>query len=253
MPFRFLRTTPPDTPPAGTVSTFTLLRFPLRHTWWALAYMGQSRMRPSPPGALFSRMLGCGRNGFSVVPDLGRYALLISWESTEAALQYFRSDRYNTLAARTSEAYSILMAPVQSHGMWNGRNPFATPSPAQAEAGDPLLVLTRATIATNRLWEFLRQVPTARSGLRNSPGLLYAQGIGENPLTQQATLSIWENSAALRYFAYEGTAHKDIVRRTRERKWYREELFARFLPLATSGTLDGRDLLDRYFPQLEEP
>lgn len=244
MAFRFLRK--PSS--GGPVASYTLLHFPLRHARWALARMGERRLTLSPPpGARFSRMMGCGRHGFSPLPDLRRYALVASWESTEAALQFFESDHFAPYTSHTTEHYTVLMAPVQSHGQWDGVNPFATPTPAEAAPDEPLMVLTRATIHTRKLLDFWRHVPQARAGLKGSPDLLYAQGIGENPLTQQATVSIWKTSSAIRQFAYQRTSHKDIVRLTRERNWYREELFARFVPIATQGTLEGKDLLEEYF------
>ncbi|GAB3176228.1 hypothetical protein [Telluribacter humicola] len=253
MAFRFLR----KPTFGGPVASYTLLHFPLRHVRWALARMGESRLTLSPPpGALFSRMMGCGRHGFSPLPDLRRYALVASWESTDAALNFFGSDSFAPYTAHTTEHYTVLMAPIQSHGQWDGINPFATAeaaaatpgasTPAVASPEDPLMVLTRATIHTRKLLDFWRHVPQARAGLKGSPDLLYAQGIGENPFTQQATVSIWKNSTAVRQFAYQRTSHKDIVRLTRERNWYREELFARFLPLATQGTMEGKDLLEEY-------
>ncbi|HEV7347968.1 hypothetical protein [Telluribacter sp.] len=244
MAFRFLR----KDHFAGPVATYTLLHFPLRHIRWALARMGERRLTLTPPpGAIFSRMLGCGLHGFSPLPDLRLYALVASWESTEAALHFFNSGYFAPYTAHTTEHYTVLMAPLQSHGQWDGVNPFTTSAPTVASPEDPLLVLTRATIHTRKLLDFWRHVPQARAGLQDSPGLLYAQGIGENPFTQQATVSIWKNSDSVKQFAYQRTAHKDIVRLTRERNWYREELFARFVPLATQGTMEGKDMLEEYF------
>jgi hypothetical protein len=59
--------------------------------------------------------------------------------------------------------------------------------------------------------------------------------VGEWPLIRQATLSVWENKAAMRRFAYEHRAHREVIQRTYARNWYSEELFAEFRPLAVRG------------------
>jgi hypothetical protein len=47
-------------------------------------------------------------------------------------------------------------------------------------------------------------------------------------------------------FAYKTVAHREAMRRTRAENWYREELFARFVPVASEGTWEGREpLIDK--------
>ena len=54
------------------------------------------------------------------------------------------------------------------------------------------------------------------------------KGIGEWPFIQQATISIWDNSKSINEFAYKDKIHSDIVKATRKKKWYKEDLFSRF-------------------------
>ena len=44
-------------------------------------------------------------------------------------------------------------------------------------------------------------------------------------------------------FAYGTEAHREAIRRRTKEDWYAEELFARFRPTGSSGTLGGSDPL----------
>ncbi|NDG46262.1 MAG: hypothetical protein EBY37_03840 [Flavobacteriia bacterium] len=72
----------------------------------------------------------------------------------------------------------------------------------------------------------------ASRAIENAKGVLYYKGIGELPFVQQATVSIWENFEAVNTFAYKGKEHAKIVKMTKKRKWYKEDLFSRFYLLS---------------------
>jgi hypothetical protein len=87
---------------------------------------------------------------------------------------------------------------------------------------------------------FWRAVPPVSGRLREAGGLLLSLGIGEVPVGRQGTFSVWRSAADLEAFAYGTPEHRDVVRRTREVGWYREELFARLAVLDVTGSLGGR-------------
>lgn len=220
------------------ITTFTVFKFGRGQRWWAFGQMG-SRSLQDPPGATFGRMLGCGRNGFDLTPDFGQYTLLAHWENDQRANAFFASPLFHDYADRATEHYTIKMLPMQSHGQWDGAEPFATADSGNQSTNGPVVVLTRAKINFGKLWDFWRHVPKAHASLAKSEGVLLAMGIGENPVTQQATVSVWDSVQSLKKFAYQQTGHKEIVQKTRQRGWYHEELFARFKPVATNGKLFG--------------
>ncbi|HEX2187838.1 MAG TPA: spheroidene monooxygenase, partial [Longimicrobiaceae bacterium] len=145
---------------------------------------------------------------------------------------------------RREEVYSLLLAPAAAHGRWGGVEPFGAPDAgAQPAPGDPVAVLTRASIRPGRALRFWSSVAPVDATLRGQPDLLATFGFGEVPWLRQGTLSVWRTRAAMVDWAYRTPAHAETVRRTREEGWYSEELFARFRPLRSYGTLRGSDPL----------
>ena len=76
--------------------------------------------------------------------------------------------------------------------------------------------------------EFWRSVPKASNAIKSAKGVSWFKGIGEVPFIQQATFSIWKNLESVTNFAYKDMNHAEIVKKTRKRRWYKEDLFSRF-------------------------
>jgi len=212
---------------------------------WGLAQMGTAQ-RPlqQVPGLLFQKLLGSGAGGFGAWPNLYRYGLMAVWESEEAAKAFFKSHPlWQQYQAQTDEIWTAWLAPLKSHGLWDGTNPFAYETEETAAEG-PVAVLTRASIRWQKTPRFWRYVAPTSATIAEAQGVRVAIGLGELPVIRQATFSLWESAQAMQQYAYRSEKHKEVIRLTRQEQWYGEEMFARFRVLRTEGTWDGRNPAD---------
>ena len=189
-------------------------------------------------GVGFFKLIGTG-TGETFTPrdaDSTLWGLILTID--ESALAEF--DRGSVVtrwrAFATSEARYIATA-ISSHGQWSKAQPFEVDQDLAKTWRGKVMALTRARIRWRKNLQFWSAVPPVIASLRGSPGVESAIGIGEAPIGLQGTLSIWSDGAALREFAYKGDAHSAVIRQTRSRAWYSEELFARFALREVRGSI----------------
>lgn len=195
-------------------------------------------------GLTLFKLMGSGKPGFNPAPDWSTYGLLQIWETEQDANHFFNnSPLFHRYQRQSKEQYSIYMKSIEAKGEWSGANPFKK-SETLDDTIPFIAVITRATIKIKMLRTFWKYVPTSQEPLKNNKDLLFTMGIGEVPLTQMATFSIWKNKEGLMDFAYKSKKHAQAVVMTRQLKWYKEELFSRFQPYKTLGTWGGKDILE---------
>jgi heme-degrading monooxygenase HmoA len=223
------------------LTTLTLFGVREGHLRWGLAQMATSvPYLQKTPGLVFFKLLGSGHGkGFSLKPNLRRYGLLCTWESESDADEFLNSSQLlEEYKEHCEETWTVKLHAYQSHGQWNKQEPFYPLLSEQYTSG-PIAVLTRASINWLALPDFWRFVPTASKALENAEGLICSIGLGELPLIRQATFSIWESEQSMKAYAYRHKAHQDVIKRTRAKNWYNEELFARFKPVSSAGCWNG--------------
>lgn len=239
-----------EKPPVVLFSLFSLAP---GFKWWAFRQMGLAGSQlEGHAGLRFGQLMGTGQGrGFSIRPNLNRYALFTSWKDGRAADDFLKhSSLFKGFSRNSREVFSCRILPVTVKGTWQGQNPLLPLAPMPEDYRGPVVALTRASIRWQRLPEFWQHVPAVSRETTQAAGLLAQVGMGELPIVQQATFSIWENEQYLQKFAYQMREHQEVVRKTRSRRWYSEELFARFIPLQAEGSWDGVNPLAGFpFPQ----
>jgi hypothetical protein len=229
----------------------TLTRYKNRYIFFALNAMAIFRPFLSANKKIsFYKLLGCGKNGtFDLHPDWNQYGIfsisenddsktLIQQDYTGWKKSYYGNFIFSWWSLFAIETWTIILQPVRAHGKWSGREVLKTSEPACPIIG-PVAVLTRASIRPSKAMTFWKNVSPVEHDLRNTKGLLFSVGIGEMPLLKQATFSIWKDTIDMQSFAYQHAQHKTVIQKTRDENWYSEELFARFIPLQSAGSLNG--------------
>jgi len=205
---------------------------------WAIWMMGAARSSfAKVPDIGFWKLCGSGTGvGFSPTMFPSVIAVLAVWPSEDIAKDRTSNDPiFQRYANRASESWTVFLNPETARGNWSGQTPFA---PSGAHIDGPLAALTRATVRPNIMSRFWGRVPRISDIIGKDPNVIFKIGIGEVPLLQQVTFSIWPSEKAMAGFARTG-AHAEAIRSVRDEGWFREELYARFTIQSDSGTWGG--------------
>lgn len=229
------------------ITTLTFFKYPnLKQKLWAFSMM-QFAHAPlkKTAGLQFYKLLGSGKENFDPMPDWGVYGLLQLWDKEQAAQDYFKtSSLHKRYLKHSAQQLTFFMKNIKAQGLWAGKNPFEASDSLNTDS-DFIAVITRATIKTHMLRRFWKYVPISQLDLIDNPNLLFTAGVGERPLTQMATFSLWDDPAALKKFAYRNANHRQAVQQTQALQWYKEEMFTRFQPYKVTGSWDGFVIPDK--------
>lgn len=221
--------------------TLSIARYPRYLGWAGLLSMALFRLPLwYHQGIRFWKLMGCGKNGsFDKSPDWQQWAILEIGDHPVTPL--FIRSWWSFFHARV---WQLTLEPLEGHGTWDGKECFGKLSGISDHEG-MIAILTRATIRIPKMVGFWKNVPSVANKMATAQGLIVSVGIGEVPLIKQATFSIWESKEKMKAFAYQMQEHADVIRKTRKEKWYSEEMFVRFRILASHGSLNGTNPLER--------
>lgn len=191
----------------------------------------------------FWKLMGSGKDAqVDLKPDFKHWAILTTWDEKDSCDEFYKhSFVINWFRFFAIEEFTILLKPLSSYGLWSGIQPFKYNKDYSVKS-TRVAVITRAAINYGKVKEFRSNIKRAAEAMRKAEGFILSAGVGENPFFDQATFSIWESLDHMKNYAYKSVDHSDVIKLTRERKWYSEELFARFEIIETQGSLNGQSV-----------
>lgn len=232
--------------------TLTVIRYPARFVPMAVLSMALFRLPLYLHKRIsFYKLMGTGRNGtFDKRPEWTQWAILAVHDQDVQVVQSpeFRYNLHGDFIKKwlrffRCETYCMALEPEEGHGFWDGKQPFGALE-RKVDGDGPVAVLTRATIRLGKLKRFWGHVDAVARQMAGAPGFITSIGVGEVPYIKQATFSVWESREQMKAFAYQLHEHREVVKKTRQEKWYSEDLFVRFKLLGHWGSLQGKQPLD---------
>ena len=214
---------------------------PARRTLGALRTAQRcARAAAERPGVAFARAMQTGvfRPDMRFPYSPGRVAVML-WAADEDALEEAGAGPLAPLADGAAERWEVVLRPAGVHGSWEGFVP-ACDAAAGLRADEPAVVLIHGVLKPRYLLAFMRDNAKVGRQLAAAPGYLGGLGLADTPLTT-ASFSCWRSARDSRQFAFAAGAHREAYRIDQAEGRHATELFVRFRPVRSRGTLDGRD------------
>ncbi|MGB1131811.1 MAG: hypothetical protein ACPG0K_01980 [Flavobacteriaceae bacterium] len=198
--------------------------------FWAFRQMVEShKFFENNPKIIFYKLLGTGAGDGFLWPDFSTYSILILWKKEEFANEFIsKSDHSKIIEKKAYSRHDYFMQPIQTHGLWDGINPFKN-CLVEKNKEDKIGIITRGKVRLSKQIDFWLNVPQASNAIKRAKDVEFYKGIGELPFLAQATFSVWKNLDSVMNFAYKSKDHSDIIKKTRKRNWYSEDMFTRFI------------------------
>lgn len=218
--------------------TISFFKYKGTNIFWALKEMQLSKKPLAEvPGLSFFKIMGSGSGVGFKKPDIKVYALVSVWKNPTYAKNFFRTSRiFKGLKDHSKEWWTLFMEPISSKGEWSKTNPFI-PVKNYHDNG-PVAVFTRASLTPKTLLNFCNSSTGLSELIKEQDGLIFSKSLGEYPVLQQATFSIWENKRAVQLFAYHMESHPELNKIKND-----ADLFTEFRIMQTEGNWGGIKLI----------
>jgi hypothetical protein len=212
--------------------SLTIIKYPNRFIPFAFFAMAIHRLPLwLHKNISFFKLMGTGKNGtFNKNPDFNQWAIMASHK--EEIITTRIESLYGNFVAKWFRLFNCtiktyMLEPIEGHGTWDNKKPFGI-LPPKSDYEGKIAVLTRATIKLNKLKYFWQNVAPVAVDMVKAKGFITSVGVGEVPWVKQATFSIWESKEDMKNFAYKSAVHAEVIKKTRQQKWYSEDMFTRF-------------------------
>ena len=172
-------------------------------------------------------------------PSLHRVVMVAMWDDDAALDRFLVADRF---AEVFENGWHVRLQPLRASGSWPGLDPTIPTGRAASHEG-PLAVLTLGRLRARRAVDFFRTSARAEAQILESPGLIWATGMGLPPFV--GTCSMWRDAASLMSYAYGAgdSRHGVAIAHNGRDPFHHQSAFARFRPYASVGDLSGKNPL----------
>lgn len=166
----------------------------------------------------------------------GRVAVM-RWSNDERTLDDLGG--FASLSEGVREQWHIVLQAVGVHGSWPGFSP-AKPSAPALSLDEPTVVMIYGMVKPRFVPKFIKDNLKVVEQLKTTEGYLGGTAMADT-LLGLSSFSCWRTAREARAFAFNAGAHSDAYKIDRAEQRRSTEFYARFRPLRSIGTIDGKD------------